>query len=663
MSPREQRRGTSVRLKLVLLLTAALSASGLAFSTVCWFTLREHVEQNLRLRAERIAQDLATSAVYGTLTRDAVLLRENCARSVETEQVESVAILLPSGEPLVEMGVLPSAPAGRDPSPAPRDFSGSLRDPLITARHPILLEARDGQEGPPPSSALAPSKRTHLLGTAVVALDTAPARALLADWIRISVYLSLALVAAGIVVSMLVAGLALRPLRRLLEGTRRVASGSLDVPVTVRSRDEFGELARSFNEMIHELRRSRRETDEHRHQLEEAIEKRTEQLRATRERLVHSEKLSALGQLVAGVAHDLNNPLTGILGHVQLLRAAQSDPKIAARLQRIEAEARRSQKIIENLLLFSEKRPLARQQVGINGLIERTVDLLHMQIRQDILVILDLQPDLPLVDGDFHQLQQVFVNLIKNAVQAVRAEKKGGRILVMTRADGDRVLVHVDDDGPGIPEDRRHQLFDPFFTTKPPGEGTGLGLSICYQITRRHGGRIEITESPLGGARFSLELPRVPIGAGAGPPAETESGSSAVQGAGQPILVVDDEPAVCEVLFETLKRSGYGVHSALTLREAKRKIDRDHFDLILADYRLADGDASQLWEHLKEVKPEALRRFVVMTGDSLSPDVSVFIEAAGCPVLPKPFQLRDVLRFVSRALEAEGSNEEAPGAS
>jgi len=227
--------------------------------------------------------------------------------------------------------------------------------------------------------------------------------------------------------------------------------------------------------------------------------------------LVQSEKLSAIGQLISGVAHELNNPLTGVIGYSQLLASQDCDEKLRRGLDKVYAEAKRCHRVVQNLLTFARRHAPEKTWIGVNDIIESVLDLRAYQLRVDnIEVHRNLSKDIPLTMGDFHQLQQVFMNIIINAHQAFKHAQKGSAITIATAAAGGFIRVTIADDGPGIPKDNLQRIFDPFFTTKEPGQGTGLGLSLCYGIIEEHQGRIRVASEPGAGTVFTIDLPIVP---------------------------------------------------------------------------------------------------------------------------------------------------------
>jgi two-component system NtrC family sensor kinase len=244
-----------------------------------------------------------------------------------------------------------------------------------------------------------------------------------------------------------------------------------------------------------------------RSQLYEETRQAYENLRRTQEQLLHSEKLAAVGQLISGVAHELNNPLTAILGYSQLLESSgQVGPLALSYSEKMYKQAQRTHRIVQNLLSFARQHKPERIPVMVNTLIEDTLALRDYDLRMNqIHVHLELSLDLPLIPADPHQLQQVFLNLINNAVDAILDHSQQGELWVSSGVDEKNLFVELTDSGPGVKDPSR--VFDPFYTTKPVGKGTGLGLSICYGIITEHGGTIRVRNCPPRGASFRIELP------------------------------------------------------------------------------------------------------------------------------------------------------------
>ncbi|OYV67929.1 MAG: hypothetical protein B7Z72_08995, partial [Gemmatimonadetes bacterium 21-71-4] len=263
--------------------------------------------------------------------------------------------------------------------------------------------------------------------------------------------------------------------------------------------------------------------------------------RRLQEHLIQSAKLSAIGQLIAGVAHELNNPLASVLGFADyLVEDSAVPPRLAEPLRVIQQEAQRAASIVKNLLTFARRQGRDRRPLAIGTVLERTAALLRNQLLAlNVALEMEVDADLPDVDGNLNELQQVFLNLANNAAQAVASTERpdGGHLTVHAHRWLEGVAVEVTDDGPGIPEPMQQRVFEPFFTTKPEGEGTGLGLSICQGIVREHGGRLTLRSTPGRGATFTVELPA----AAQEPAAAAAEGRSTAVGR---ILVVDDEPHI-----------------------------------------------------------------------------------------------------------------------
>ena len=363
--------------------------------------------------------------------------------------------------------------------------------------------------------------------------------------------------------------------------------------------------------------------------------------------LRQTEKLAAMGSLLAGVAHELNNPLSVILGQAEMMiRTAGSGP-LAQRADQIAEAAGRCASIVGNFLALARQRPPERGRVALNEVVREVLDVVAYPLRMDgVDVVVDLNPDLPVLTGDPHQLHQVVLNLVTNAQDAMRGAE-GPRMMVVSTAfdpGTERIRLEVSDTGPGIPADVRSRLFEPFFTTKPPGQGTGLGLSLCQGVVEGHGGRI-LAESEEGkGALFRVELPYAASdGDGEGAVAETRE-------KGGRILVVDDEAHVAGVLAEMLAVDGHRIDVAQNGALALDRLRQGTYDLVLSDIRMPELDGLGLYQEVRRLHPEMARRFVFLTGDRLNAETGKFLAAAGAPSLGKPFHLDEVLSVVRRML-------------
>ena len=366
-------------------------------------------------------------------------------------------------------------------------------------------------------------------------------------------------------------------------------------------------------------------------------------LESAQEALVQSEKLSAIGQLIAGVAHELNNPLTAVMGYAQLLQASSADEQMRHDLDRISIQAQRAAKIVQNLLTFARQHKADRQRVAINDIVERVIDLRAYQLQVDnVRVVLDLDEDPLETVADGNQLQQVMLNLLNNAHDAIRSVRDKGEIRISTRHKGHTILISCADDGPGLaPEVRRH-LFEPFYTTKDVGQGTGLGLSICYGIISEHRGKIWAESTEGGGTVFHVELPVVqePVGVGRQASAEMVAPSP-----GRRVLVVEDERDVAQLLRRVLVADGHTVILAEDGNEAVEHLQalgEDGLDLVISDIKMPGLGGPALYKRLKRDYPSLVKRMVIITGDMMNAATRGFLRETGLPYLTKPFGLDDL---------------------
>ena len=433
-----------------------------------------------------------------------------------------------------------------------------------------------------------------------------------------------------------------QPLRALRDSAEAVGQGDFSQRVAVSSRDECGELAAVFNQMTENVKRSR-----------EQLESMVETLKTTQAQLVQSEKLSGIGEFVAGVAHELNNPLTTVMGFSELLERANTNPQHKRQLEMIRKSAQRCQKIVQSLLSFARRHQPERKLSSINEMIEGAVEFLQYQLRtSNIEVVTRLAPDLPKAMVDPHQVQQVFLNIINNARQAIEAHQPEGCIRLTTETCGQNARILLQDDGPGIPEGNLSKVFDPFFTTKEVGKGTGLGLSLCYGIIKEHGGTITVRSKPGHGATFVIDLP---LFTGAVEPREQVEAPATLspearEGVGKRVLVIDDEDAILQMVRETLSEYGYEVDIARDGEAALRRLDKTPYDLALCDWRMPGLNGQQVYERLCVSNPALSRRMIFITGDVINESAQKFLRDRHKVCLTKPFSLADFRAAIGKAL-------------
>jgi two-component system NtrC family sensor kinase len=451
---------------------------------------------------------------------------------------------------------------------------------------------------------------------------------------------------AGILISAIVVWFFVRrithPLVELRDSAEAVGRGDFSRKIEQFSNDECGELAEAFNRMTDNLQTSRAE-----------LEKAMQQVRMTQEQLIQSEKLSAVGQFVAGVAHELNNPLTAVVGFSELLQSMPIDDKTRSHLDRIAKSAHRCHKIVHSLLSFARQDSPERRAVNLHTVVDEVLEIMAYDLRtSDVTIAREFAPKLPPIMADPHQLQQVFVNILSNARQAMEPFQRKGRITIRTREVGPSVVIEFEDNGPGIRSEHLARIFDPFFTTKPVGKGTGLGLSLCYGIIQEHGGIITARSGLGQGATFAIELPVATDPAALAP--ERRSGSAVPfpitprPPSGKTVLVIDDEAWILELARELLRGEGHEVETALGGQEALEMMARRKFDAILSDWKMPGLNGVRLFEHLCAADPAAANRVLFMTGDVVNDTFQNFLRQHDLACLSKPFATGEFRAAVAR---------------
>ena len=369
------------------------------------------------------------------------------------------------------------------------------------------------------------------------------------------------------------------------------------------------------------------------------------ELARQREMLHQREKLAALGSLLAGVAHELNNPLSVVVARAAILEE-RDDPVTRGAASKIRTAAERCARIVRTFLAMARQQQPARAAVDINEVVSAALDITSYALKTSgIEVSLDLGKPLPPVLADADQLHQVLMNLIINAQQAMQDHPLPRRLSLTSRLDtsANTISIVVADNGPGIPLAVRSRIFEPYFTTKPVGSGTGVGLAVCLGIVEAHGGTIAVDGGEGTGAVFSIVLP-------AASPEKTSTGASApsrTRTAQRSALVVDDEAEVRETLADILTGAGHRVVSVSSGREALERMGRERFDVVLTDIRMPDLDGRELYREISRRWPERASQVLFVTGDTLTSVLRAFADETGRPVIEKPFLPAEVRRLVA----------------
>ncbi|MBK9053702.1 MAG: PAS domain S-box protein [Chloroflexi bacterium] len=386
------------------------------------------------------------------------------------------------------------------------------------------------------------------------------------------------------------------------------------------------------------------------------LERILEQLQKTKDRLVQSEKLAAIGELLAGVAHELNNPLAATILYSQLLQKKGVNEEAQRDVDQIVIQTRRASTIVRSLLDFARQRPPERVRTQINQVVKSTIALLEYELRtHNVTVSLELA-DLPLTQADPHQLQQVFVNLINNSWQAMYQAHGGGHLIIATESgdsqfhnmEGLCLRILVQDNGPGIPSGFKHRIFDPFFTTKAPGEGTGLGLSVCHGIVSEHGGHLWVEDGVNGGVTFIVELPLLAL---SNPEPEMETHpteNAAASSSDSAILIIDDEQSISLILARILRRQGYSVDIAHDGKMGLAYMNEKSYHLILCDLWMPGMSGTNFYQTMVQRYPQMAHHVIFTTGDTINSSTSAYLNEQGLTYLTKPFELDDLLKAVAQ---------------
>ncbi len=466
-------------------------------------------------------------------------------------------------------------------------------------------------------------------------------------------YVAIVLLAGGLLVFLAAFTLILRtrilqPLNAIIGISERIRGGDFTARAEVKRPqrpDETDRLAQGVNHMAESLQEIYQD-------LEAKVEERTRQLEKLQIKLLESEKMAAIGELVSGVAHEVNNPLTGVMGYVELAKmgissgmAPDREAKVTRQLDTALEQVKRCKRIVSNMLLVARRRKPQLETVDINQVVDQVLKLREYQLKtRNIDLLLEYDPAAPSITADLGQLQQLFLNLLNNAYDAVLAQDEQRTVWVRTRQVEDGVEVEIQDSGPGMADPER--VFEPFFTTKASGEGTGLGLAVVKRIVHQHGGSIS-AENWHRGALFVVNLPHGPLADR--PPAQDIDLGGELAASGGSALVVDDEPLILTLVCTYLSKLGIPAKGVASGTEAIAFLEDSAVDLILADIRMPGEICGlSLYSWVKEHRPELTARFVFVTGEITIPEA----ESLGLPILRKPFTFKAFSQQVQAVLES-----------
>jgi PAS domain S-box-containing protein len=372
---------------------------------------------------------------------------------------------------------------------------------------------------------------------------------------------------------------------------------------------------------------------------------------------VQKEKLAAMGEMMAGVAHELNNPLTAILGISDLIRERAVDDSMRHQVDTVLKQARRAATIVQNLLVFSRPSILRQTKVQIDQIVKQALDAQRASLQQKkITVEFKPAPGLPPIEGDAKLLVQGFSNLIANAEQAIGTVRESGSIRISAALKEGKIALDFSDNGPGIAPENIGKVFDPFFTTRRPTGGTGLGLTISQAIVKEHGGKIEVESTPGAGATFRVLLPaaidevapEAPAPRAAAPPL-----AGAAELRGHSVFIVDDEESIREIVQEGLAARGMIVEGAPSSEEALAHLEAQDYEFVLCDFNLPGLNGEQLFDRVRSHAQGPNPRFVFMTGALLDPAQVAKFEKKGASVLQKPFHVAALATLLTQLLQGQ----------
>lgn len=546
MSFRFSRLYMGLRTKFVLIISFLILSTSVLLSGYLIHRQNSLIERELEKRAESLVRNLAFNSEYGVLVDNQALLLNLMKGLSQEEDVNYIVIQDRIGKVLAEWNRTEAdqklsseklkliQKQFNDIAPGEKHFIYRSEE-FSNFSYPIKTQriARSKEELGLPLSDKNGQVKEEMIGVAHIGMGLQHMRKEIGDMTKVVIGLTLLVVLVGILLTIFLVNIFIKPVKRLVQATEKVAKGDLSHSVEVTAKDEIGILASSFNQMTISLRESREKIEEYNRTLENKVRERTielektnrdlanalKSLKETQSQLIQVEKMAAVGQLAAGVAHELNNPLGGILGYSQFALekinqkplcqfSSEDNNSFLQYLTDIEKQTKKCRTIIQSLLKFSRaSRREEFELVNINQVLKETFAFTHHQIvKSKVNLVPELTESLPQIAGNPSQLQQVFTNLILNAVQAMT---EGGtlRVISKLRKGSSEIEVSFSDTGIGIMEENLNKVFEPFFTTKKVGEGTGLGLSVSYGLIKDHGGEIRVESRKNQGTTFIVILP------------------------------------------------------------------------------------------------------------------------------------------------------------
>jgi len=644
---------------VIILISTALS----------FFFIHRYRAWNYRQLADlgrTLAENLAADSELPVLASDRIELNKLARKILRDKDVTYCRIEDLHGRMLVETGVMPggdnagNCPSGSSSVAALNQagagnyylIKATVISRKIAAGHEVMAFSAEVEK-----NSGAPETE-EAIGTVCLGISTDRLIGEIDKTRKLIFIFTLITIVLGVTATTIITRYFTRPILNLLEVTRSVARGDFSRKVTVTSSDEIGILAQSFNSMIESLKKYQDRVEEYNRTMEDKVKLRTadlqhslKELRASQESLIRSEKFAAVGELLTGITHEINNKLAPILGYAELLQLHTMEDESKDMLKVIEESALSAKSIIESLLTFARPKKLKKSYQDINQLLKQTIDLLSYKLNASgVELIIDLDPALPLTMADGNQISQVFLNVINNAQQAME-ESSLKELRIISWREGENEIFKFTDTGPGVTEEVRKRIFDPFFSTKRPGKGSGLGMSVSYQIINNHGGEIRVDNDEAGGAAFTIVLP-IEFGEIKVTPPRPVTTAPPVVISGK-ILAIDDEKDTVSFISSAMANE-FQVDIVTDGNSALEKLRNNTYDCILMDLRMSPPDGKDIYNWLRENRSQEEKKVIFMTGDTFEPDTRDFIRRTGNLLLLKPFPIQELRNTIRELLSRRG---------
>lgn len=600
----------------------SLTASILSF----FFILHAAIllKKSLKERANALVHNISYNSEYGVLTKNDLVLNGLTTAIMKEKDVIRIEIVD------IQENVLSSNENQKEDSYYQTEAPIMIAE---TSKHGKISE----EEVLFPAEKIEETKR-ETIGTARLRMSLHNINHEIKKMVVRAITLTLTIVLGAVLLSIFLVRKVVRPIKSLVHATRKITAGDLTIQADIYTKDEIGELASSFNEMARELNKARNRIEEYNKTLEQKVKERTSEIEKLHKTLLQSEKMSAVGQLAAGISHEINNPLGVILGFAQSLakKIIPGEP-LELPIKSIEREAKRCKHLVQDLLTFSRTSALDRIPLELNVLVESVVNLVEAHAKIiNVEVKKDFAKGLPLILGNSNQIQQVIINLANNALDAMpQLGTLTFRTQKVEKNHNHYAEIQIQDTGHGIPKDIQPKIFDPFFTTKEPGKGTGLGLSLAYEIVQKHSGTIEVESEENRGTIFHVLFP-------------LESGQVLLPR--QRLLIVEDNQAVAESIEKILEDPDFEIHHAEDGFKAGKLIMETKPNLVILDIFLPGVDGFEICQIIRSDGQLKRTKILAISGMDIEETRKKILKAGADDFMGKPLNSEELKKRVKNLL-------------